>query len=242
MIHWVNKRSLMTEIIEFLEPVDIVLDIGCGIVPQEYVHAKVHICCDPFPQYLEVLREKIRTRTDRVFVLVNSDWSRAVELFPKNSVDTVILVDVIEHLKKAEALKLLQATNQIARRQIAIFTPLGFMPQHQQTQTDAWGLDGGEWQEHKSGWQPEDFGTEWRIYASEVFHTHDSNGELFEVPYGAMWVVKTKSGISKTHQSPSDNKRNSLYSLTNRFVEKSPRFVVEPMYQIFKILSKIIRL
>jgi hypothetical protein len=241
MIHWLNKRSLMPKITEVLKPVDIVLDIGCGIVPQEYLQAKVHICCEPFPKYIKYLQEKVRMRRDKLFILVKADWSNAVELFPKNSVDTVFLVDVIEHLEKSEALKLLQATDILACRQIAIFTPLGFMPQHHQSQTDAWGFDGGEWQEHRSGWLPDDFDSEWDIYASKVFHTHDSAGKLLNIPYGAMWAVKTKPGYSKTNRNSSEHKRGMLYSQTNRLIDKSPAFVVDQMYRILKMISKVIR-
>ena len=37
----------------------------------------------------------------------------------------------------------------IARRQIAIFTPLGFMPQEPEVESsDPWGMHGVEWQRH----------------------------------------------------------------------------------------------
>ena len=232
----------MSEVIKVLEPVDIVLDIGCGIVPQEFIHAKIHICCEPFPQYIDYLKKKIHKRNDRIFVLVNADWSEAVKLFPKYSVDSVVLVDVIEHLEKSEALELLRATEQIARRQIAIFTPLGFIPQCHRSTTDAWGFEGGRWQEHKSGWLPEDFEPEWSIYASKVFHTHNSDGKIFNKPYGAMWAVKTKNPISPTDQSQLEIKKNLLYGLTNRLIDRSPGFVIHSMYAIVNLISKVIRL
>ena len=102
-------------------------------------------------------------------------------------------MDVIEHLEKSEALDLLKRlkrTEALARKQIVLFTPLGFLPQEDLDGKDAWGLDGGAWQEHKSGWSPEDFDGSWRIYASKVFHTVDCFGRAFETPYGAMWAVK----------------------------------------------------
>ena len=67
------------------------------------------------------------------------------------------------------------------------------MPQQHPDGKDAWGLDGGMWQEHKSGWSPEDFDDSWDIYASKVFHTADHEGKPFDEPFGAFVAVKTFS-------------------------------------------------
>lgn len=232
----------MPQIVEVLEPVESVLDIGCGIMPQEFLQAKVHICCDPFPKYLEFLRDKIQTRKDKYFILMQAGWSDVVKIFPERSVDTVILVDVIEHLTKTAARQLLNATELLARRQVAIFTPLGFMPQQHENRVDAWGLGGGEWQEHKSGWLPEDFDSTWDIYAAEVFHTHDNSGVLLDRSYGAMWAVKTIS--ARTDDMPRrslDRNRDKLRTLTNRLINSSPALATESLYRLLKTANRIIR-
>jgi hypothetical protein len=167
------------------------LDIGCGIRPQNFFRPQVHICCEPFDQYIDRLREDLRSRQESLYVIIKATWDEAVRLFPERSVDTVFLVDVIEHLEKEQARELLQATEKIARVQVAVFTPLGFLPQHHPDGIDAWGLNGGAWQEHKSGWQPEDFDSTWDIYAAKIFHTKDHTGRPFTTPYGAMWAIKT---------------------------------------------------
>ncbi len=100
------------------------------------------------------------------------------------------MIDVVEHLEKEEGLRLLCLTERIARRQIVLFTPLGFMPQEHLDGKDAWGLEGGRWQEHKSGWLPEDFGESWDIYASEEYHLHDNMGMPLEKPFGVFWAIK----------------------------------------------------
>jgi len=105
-------------------------------------------------------------------------------------VDTVFLIDVIEHLDKADALKLLKTTEVIARKQLVVFTPIGFMPQRNPDGKDAWGLDGGMWQEHESAWSPADFSDSWDIYASKVFHTADHTGKPFDEPFGAFVAIK----------------------------------------------------
>ncbi len=192
-ITWLESEKLFPTAVSQLEKVDIVLDIGCGISPQKFIIPKVHICCEPFRQYLDVLKDKIKQSPDRHHIFINASWSEAVNLFPPESVDSVFLIDVVEHLVKEEAVKLLKLTENIARRQIAVFTPLGFLPQEHPDGKDAWGLNGGVWQEHKSGWYPDDFDDSWDIYASKVFHTADNMGRPFETPFGAIWAIKTKT-------------------------------------------------
>ena len=190
-VRWVEKEDLFPTVVARLASVEVVLDIGCGIMPQPYVRPSVHICCEPFDQYVEHLQSKIKNELDRTYVVLNATWEEAVRFFPSKSVDTVFLVDVVEHLEKAESLRLLKATEEIARRQVAVFTPLGFLPQCHPDGKDAWGLDGGRWQEHKSGWVPEDFDGSWEIYASKEFHAADNVGKAFDTPFGALWAVKS---------------------------------------------------
>jgi hypothetical protein len=188
---WVTAEEMLPALRRALVPVPVVLDIGCGIMPQPYLRPLVHICCEPFDQYVRVLQDKVRSEHDRTFVVLKATWAEALELLPPRSVDTVFLVDVIEHLEKEEGRRLLAATEGLARRQVVIFTPLGFMAQHHPDGKDAWGLDGGAWQEHKSGWGAEDFDASWQVYAAKVFHTTDNAGRPLETPFGALWAVKT---------------------------------------------------
>lgn len=173
-----------------INKVDVVLDIGCGIMPQRYVRPLVHICCEPFAQYVEHLKAKTNDELDRQYIIIKADWREAVEKIPHGSVDSIFLIDVVEHLEKEEGLRLLKLTEKIARRQIVLFTPLGFMPQEHPDGKDAWGMEGGEWQEHKSGWMPEDFDESWDIYACEDYHVTDNRGVPLEKPFGAFWAIK----------------------------------------------------
>jgi len=79
----------------------------------------------------------------------------------------------------------------IARNQVIVFTPLGLLPQEHDSDIDAWGLHGGAWQAHKSGWSPDDFDDTWTIYASDNFRRQDAHGNAFKKPYGAFYAVKT---------------------------------------------------
>lgn len=174
-----------------IKKTDVVLDIGCGIKPQNIFTPKVHICVEPYREYLDKLVDVIAERPDRKYVILKGDWRKATEIFPKKSVDTVVLSDVIEHLEKEEGLELLRKTEEIARVQVIIFTTLGFLPQSHPDGKDAWGLSGGSWQEHRSGWEPQDFDDSWEILVSDEYHFANNLGEKFDKPYGALWAIKT---------------------------------------------------
>ena len=188
---WLDKKELAPTVKRKLQKADVVLDIGCGIRPQNFIKPNVHICCEPFDQYVAYLQKNIDKESERNVVIVKATWDEAVKIFPPGSVDTIFLNDVIEHLEKEDALRLLKASETIARRQIVIFTPLGFMPQSHPDGKDAWGLDGGAWQEHKSGWQPEDFDDSWEIFVTKEYHKTDSLGRELDTPFGAMWAIKS---------------------------------------------------
>ncbi|WP_167631301.1 class I SAM-dependent methyltransferase [Mariprofundus ferrooxydans] len=194
-IKWVKQEELLAAGEKAMLPSDVLLDIGCGIVPQRFVKSNVHICCEPYKEYVLHLQKKIaesNTEPARSWVVLNMGWSDVIDHFLEKSVDTVILVDVIEHLDKEEGARLLKATEEIARKQVIVFTPWGFMPQHHDDGIDGWGLGGGDWQEHKSGWLPEDFvGRGWEFIACKDFHQIDSNGNPLENPFGAFWAIKT---------------------------------------------------
>lgn len=218
---WVEKDNLLPAVIDRLEEVEVVLDIGCGIMPQKYVRPLVHVCFEPFEQYVELLQEKTRRECDRTYVIMKGNWADAVRHFPPKSVDTVFLIDVIEHLEKEEAFELLKATENLVRRQIVIFTPLGFMPQCHQDGKDAWGLDGGEWQQHRSGWYPEDFHDSWDFFAASDFHSTDNLGRQLEKPYGALWAIKTFTQETEINKSSVFDIVSTVFANAHNFNKSS---------------------
>lgn len=182
-----NRESLFPEAIKNFKQTDVVLDIGCGIHPQKYIKPKLHICCEPHAEYIEYV-QKHTNHSDRVYVLINSTWD-IIKSFPSNSIDTIIFTDVIEHLKKKDGHELIKHAERVARVQVILFTPLGYFPQSHPNGKDAWGLNGGKWQEHKSGWDPKDFNEKWDIYVCDKFHLTDNDGRIFERPFGAFWAI-----------------------------------------------------
>lgn len=225
-VNWLEKDELLSTGIAQINPTDVLLDIGCGIMPQRFTVPSVHICVEPFTQYVEKLQEKVKDETDRSYVILNATWAEALKILPPKSVDTVIMIDVIEHIDKAEAKKLLKDTEKLARRQIVIFTPLGFLPQEHPDGKDAWGLDGGKWQEHKSGWEPDDFGDDWEIFAAKEFHMADNLGRGHETPFGALWAIKTfpKPQSSEAFWARVQAHRVGQLNLS------LPRFILRPVF------------
>src|SRR4029078_10523678 len=102
---------------------------------------------------------------DPRYVLLNATWDQAIGMFPDKSVDSVFALDFIEHLDKQDGLRMLREAERVARQQIVVFTPHGFFPQSYDDpgKPDRWGMDGGYWQTHRSGWAPDDFGDGWDI-------------------------------------------------------------------------------
>lgn len=64
--------------------------------------------------------------------------------FAPASFDCVLASDVIEHLDKADGVRLIGGLERLARRKVLIFTPNGFQPQR--------AIDGNVHQVHRSGW------------------------------------------------------------------------------------------
>jgi predicted SAM-dependent methyltransferase len=193
-----TREDLCPEAIKHIKQTDVVLDIGCGIYPQKYIKPKLHICCEPHAEYIEYV-QKHNPHSDRVYVMINSTWD-IIKSFPSKSVDTIIFTDVIEHLNKKDGYELIKHAERVARVQVILFTPLGYLPQCHPNGQDAWGLSGGKWQEHKSGWYLKDFNEKWNIYACEKFFFTNNVGKKLEKPHGAFWaILNIETEVSKNH-------------------------------------------
>jgi len=190
-IQWFDKKNLDREIEKRVQTVNVVLDIGCGIRPQTFFQPELHIFCEPYSEYLKKLQIRFAGHSNVVFL--EGTAQEIIKMIPDQSVDTIFLMDVIEHLEKPEGERLISECERVARRQILIFTPLGFMPQEfGKEEKDAWGFGGGCWQAHRSGWTPEDFGSQWEIIASKNYHKTDARGRSLDSPFGAFWAIKER--------------------------------------------------
>lgn len=185
---WIDRLTLDQLIGRVVLPSRVVLDIGCGIRPQWFFRPEVHVCCEPHPEYLERLKQHFRNATA---VLIPATAQEAVRWMPDKSVDSIYLIDVIEHFEKQDGLTLLRECERIARHEIVVFTPLGYMPQdYTDGELDAWGLHGTTWQIHRSGWLPDDLGPAWHILGADPYHSVTDRDSGTQKTYGAFWAIR----------------------------------------------------
>jgi len=181
------------EIISAVEKVvietDVVLDIGCGIVPMSYFRPKLHIMMEPWREYSDIL--SYRHAGDKSVIVLRQNALEGLRSFADQTVDSIFMLDVIEHMPKAVGLKVLEECERVARQQIVVFTTLGFMPQHVdlKTEKDGWGLNGSDVQEHLSGWMPDDFPKTYSFFVCNQFHSVDFRGSKLPKPFGAFFAV-----------------------------------------------------
>ena len=147
-----------------------IYDVGAGIRPQPFFKPKRHLCVEPHREYAEWLADAGYP----VAQVTARQWFSACE-----PVDSIFLLDVIEHMDKTEGREVLDLAKSKAREQIVVFTPLGFVEQsYVEGDKDRWGMNGGFWQTHRSGWMPEEF-PGWRVLADPYFHGAD--GAFFAI-------------------------------------------------------------
>lgn len=124
-----------------------ILDVGCGQgIPMqslnEHFNFKKSVGVDLFDPYLEYCKSKhIHTN------YVKKDV-RKID-FKDKSFDTVMCLQVVEHLTKKEAWALVAKMEKIAKRQVIIATPIGHLDHDE--------VDHNHLQLHKSFFYPEEF-------------------------------------------------------------------------------------
>lgn len=136
-----------------------ILDIGsgpCGKLKARRFRSVDITCLDIFKPYLSVCR-------GLGFKIVHGDALKLKSYFKPKSFDVVLLIDVLEHFKKADGKKVLAQVEKIARRQIVIWTPFGWYPQDYDCVDEPWKIIGNlqtkqknKYQQHLSAWYPKD--------------------------------------------------------------------------------------
>ena len=187
--YYPDESSILSSVGDLIKETEIVLDVGCGIVPINYFRPKLHIMVEPWKEYTDIL--SCRHGNDKSVLIIKLGALEALSVLQTRSIDSIFLIDVIEHLDKDIGLKVIKEIERVARQQAVIFTPLGFMPQHVESEEkDAWGLSGGEMQEHKSGWLPNDFGSGWQFHVCKSYHSRKVDGEASDEVYGAFFAIQ----------------------------------------------------
>lgn len=154
-----------------------VLDVGCGIRPQNMVPAIHHVCVDAYRPYIEQAQ-----REHPNLVFIHGRWEEVLPRLMDHSFDLVFAADFIEHLTKLAGTRFLAEAQRIGHH-VAIFTPQGpYEQSYRRGERDAWGMRGTRWQTHRSAWTPEDF-SDWDTEIIGRFH-----GDA-----DAFWAVKDTS-------------------------------------------------
>jgi hypothetical protein len=187
--YYTQPEELLSAVKQMVKETEVVADIGSGIMPMNYFRPKLHFLVEPWKEYTDIL--SYRHATDKSIIILRMKALDALRAFADNSLDSIFLLDVIEHMDKNEGLEVVKQSERVAREQIVIFTPLGFMKQHiQENKKDGWGLSGHAFQEHLSGWIPGDFSSAWSCYICNEFHHVDHANLPLEQPFGAFFAVR----------------------------------------------------
>ena len=145
----VNHKDFLSAINELLLDSGTVLDVGCG------VGATITEFCCPIKIGVDAHRPYLENaKLGEQFIKLNFRAECLSEIFLPNSIDSVTLIDVIEHFEKEVAFDVLRQVEEIAAKRVIVFTPKGFF---QQIDVDHYGLGGESFQRHRSGWEVEDF-------------------------------------------------------------------------------------
>ena len=121
-----------------LADTDSVLDIGCGSdSPIKYSNTTYRVGVEGFRPSIESSKKK---HLHNDYILGDLRHLN----FKPGSFDTVIMVEVLEHLTEEEGAKLLEKAEIWARRKIVVSTPNGYLPQSD--------INGNLYFKHLSGW------------------------------------------------------------------------------------------
>jgi hypothetical protein len=228
-IIYVPREQALQAVGARVKDVEVVLDLGSGIRPQEFVrHPLVHICVDAHRPYLERVQRDVGN--DPRYVFLNAPWHAVLPMLPDKSVDSVFALDFIEHLEKADGLRMLAEAQRVARVQVLVYTPNGFFPQNHEPGTpDRWGLDGGAWQTHRSGWSVEDFDDQWQFVISPDFILLDEHNQPLEEPMGALWALRDLAEQAERRYLLMEDR--SVWSHTKRILE---RFLPTALHRLIR--------
>jgi 2-polyprenyl-3-methyl-5-hydroxy-6-metoxy-1,4-benzoquinol methylase len=134
MINWLGEL-----VQEKISNEDTVLDLGCGIQQaNDEIMAKCVLGVDIWETYLNHIKDNIQT-----VKLSMAETDR----FMDNSYDVVICLDVVEHLDKELALKVIDECKRIARKRAVIYTPSEFKD-NMSAVSNAWNLGENPHQKH----------------------------------------------------------------------------------------------
>jgi hypothetical protein len=163
----VSKRDFWIEVKKKMGSPQLVVDLGSGVRPFSMLRPKYQIYVEKYEPYTHHLKVN---QTNQNSIIINSGAYEFIKNQPSNSLDTIVLNDVIEHLEKNQGKELIRELQRVVKNKILIFTPNGFMKQHiGEDDDDGWGFYGNDLQNHLSGWKVDDF-PGWELIVCEEYH------------------------------------------------------------------------
>jgi len=145
-----------------------VVDLGAGFFDKlRYVPPMARkIGVDVFPAYLGFAPPGVTARLGDI-----REWDSLIQ---HDDCDVAMMIDVIDHMSKADGVRLLRGLKDVFRK-ILVMTPDGFVEQNE----DVTGYE-NEWQVHECGWTAEELAAEgFKVELKENFHAHMGIGALF---------------------------------------------------------------
>lgn len=125
-----------------LRDCQLVLDLGCGS-ESPLKKVKKHFFSEGFDLYKPSIAKSRKAKIHDKYKV--GDVKKIDSFYSPKSFDAVLALDLIEHLKKEEGLKLLKEMERIARKKVVFLTPNGFIKQIP--------YEKNPYQVHHSGWR-----------------------------------------------------------------------------------------
>jgi hypothetical protein len=240
VVTYVSRDEALAAVGTKIPDVEVVLDLGPGICPQPFIKKPyVHICVEAHRPYVDRLKRDVAD--DPKYVFINATWDEVISTFPDKSVDTVFALDFIEHLEKADGFRMLREAERVARCQVVVYTPLGFFPQSYDDaeKLDRWGMDGGKWQTHRSGWKLEDFGDQWEFVICPDYIHFDEHNQLMEQPTAAFWAIQNLGSAEERRYDVIEDK--SAWVHVKKALETGlPSSAFKPIRSVWRRLRRIV--
>lgn len=124
-----------------------ILDVACGLsLKSKFIETGARVGLDLHRPYLEAVEGCVS------WIPIVGDATKLNELFLPNTFDLVLLLDIVEHVEKPQALDMIRQAEEIAKIAVVIETPRGFLPQD----LDILGFDQHHLQTHRCGFETEE--------------------------------------------------------------------------------------
>jgi len=187
-----------------LEGCRFVLDLGCGGEPYlgECDGVEKIIGVDACLESCRVARQ-----ADKYEVVVQAVLPDIP--FRPQVVDAVTMLQVVEHLTKEAAGRLIERAEEIAKRKVIITTPNGFVTQD--------GHGGNSFQTHLSGWTVEEFEIRgYKVFGMEGPKIARRNGRADMLPPARALSVLNSFGLFETYLKARPGQAFQLMAVKDR--------------------------